>query len=77
MIENLLVTFFGLIIAAAAGRWIIPNILLISMRKRLFDIPDARKVHKYPVPRLGGVSFCVSLPSCGCRLAYSPTASSR
>ena len=57
MIENLLVTLFGLIIAVAAGRWIIPNILLISMRKRLFDIPDGRKVHKYPVPRLGGVSF--------------------
>lgn len=57
MMENIFVTFLGLIIAAAAGRWIIPNILLISMRKRLFDVPDARKVHKYPVPRLGGVSF--------------------
>ena len=55
--ENVLVTIFGLIVAAAAGQIIIPNILLISMRKRLFDIPDARKVHKHPVPRLGGVSF--------------------
>ena len=55
--ENLLVTIFGLIIAAAAGQLIIPNILLISMRKRLFDMPDQRKVHKHPVPRLGGVSF--------------------
>ena len=55
--ENILVTLLGLVIAAAAGRWIIPHILLISMRKRLFDMPDKRKVHKYPVPRLGGVSF--------------------
>ena len=35
----------------------IPKILIISMRKRLFDVPDERKVHKRPVPRLGGVSF--------------------
>lgn len=39
------------------GRIIIPNILIISLRKRLFDEPDARKVHKRPVPRLGGVTF--------------------
>jgi len=57
MIENLLITLLGLIIAAIAGRWIIPNILLISIRKRLFDVPDERKVHQHPVPRLGGVSF--------------------
>ena len=55
--ENILVTIFALIIAAAAGQLIIPNILLISMRKRLFDMPDQRKVHKHPIPRLGGVSF--------------------
>ena len=39
------------------GQIIIPNILIISLRKRLFDEPDARKVHKRPVPRLGGVTF--------------------
>ncbi len=36
---------------------IIPRILLISFRKKLFDIPDERKVHKHAIPRLGGVSF--------------------
>ena len=36
---------------------IIPRILFISYKKRLFDIPDERKVHKIPVPRLGGLSF--------------------
>lgn len=36
---------------------VIPKILLISFKKRLFDIPDERKVHKGVVPRLGGVSF--------------------
>lgn len=36
---------------------IIPRILFISYKKRLFDIRDERKVHKIPVPRLGGLSF--------------------
>ena len=36
---------------------IIPRILVISHKKRLYDVPDARKVHTMPVPRLGGLSF--------------------
>lgn len=55
--ENILLLLAGIIIAAYMGRRIIPKILIISLRKRLFDIPDERKVHKRPVPRLGGVTF--------------------
>lgn len=36
---------------------LLPNILLISHKKNLFDKPDARKIHTSPVPRLGGISF--------------------
>lgn len=36
---------------------LLPNILLISHKKSLFDKPDARKLHTSPVPRLGGISF--------------------
>lgn len=36
---------------------IIPRILVISYRKKLFDIPDERKVHNQAIPRLGGFSF--------------------
>ena len=36
---------------------IIPRILLISIKKKLFDEPNERKIHKFVVPRLGGVSF--------------------
>ena len=43
--------------AVLLGMVIIPNILFISYKKQLFDIPDGRKVHKTPVPRLGGLSF--------------------
>ncbi|MCS7376503.1 MraY family glycosyltransferase [Elizabethkingia anophelis] len=35
----------------------IPYILLISYKKRLFDPIDSRKLHKRIVPRLGGVAF--------------------
>lgn len=36
---------------------LIPQILLISFRKRLFDQPDERKIHQGAVPRLGGIAF--------------------
>ncbi len=36
---------------------LIPQILLIAFRKKLFDVPDARKIHKGAVPRLGGIAF--------------------
>lgn len=55
--ENLYIIIAAFITAVVLGRVIIPNILVISMRKRLFDEPDARKIHKRPIPRLGGVTF--------------------
>ena len=36
---------------------VIPQILLIAFRKRLFDISDERKIHQGVVPRLGGIAF--------------------
>ncbi len=51
--------FVGLtfVISAFLASIIIPRILLISAKKRLFDEPDKRKVHQQAIPRLGGVSF--------------------
>ena len=40
---------------------IIPQILLISFRKKLFDEVDERKIHKGVVPRLGGIAFFPSI----------------
>ena len=48
---NIVLIFLGFLIAVALARIIIPRILIISLRKRLFDTPDARKVHKKPVYR--------------------------
>ena len=55
--ENIVILVAGFIIAVMMGQVIIPKILLISLRKRLFDVPNERKVHKYPVSRLGGITF--------------------
>ncbi|MCM1152323.1 MAG: undecaprenyl/decaprenyl-phosphate alpha-N-acetylglucosaminyl 1-phosphate transferase [Muribaculum sp.] len=40
---------------------VIPKIIRISFRRRLFDKADGRKVHRGTVPRLGGVSFVPSV----------------
>lgn len=36
---------------------LIPRILLIAFRKKLFDEIDERKIHRAVVPRLGGIAF--------------------
>ena len=55
--EHLIFIISGFILAVSLGRIIIPRILVISLRKRLFDIPDFRKIHQHPISRLGGVTF--------------------
>ena len=45
------------ILSALLGWLFVPRVLLISRKKKLYDIPDARKVHKRPIPRLGGITF--------------------
>ncbi|MHA4847519.1 glycosyltransferase family 4 protein [Flavitalea antarctica] len=35
----------------------IPAIITVSERKKLFDIPDERKIHHAPIPSLGGLGI--------------------
>lgn len=53
-IVNLLSVFFLCIFFAGI---VIPQILLIAFRRRLFDEPNERKIHHCVVPRLGGIAF--------------------
>ena len=55
--QTSLFLLFGFLFAVSLGMVIIPRILVISHKKRLYDVPDARKVHTMPIPRLGGLSF--------------------
>lgn len=57
MTLDLLYLLGGFLLSLYIGRMCIPRIILVSKRKRIFDEPDARKVHASPVSRLGGVSF--------------------
>ncbi|MDE7397489.1 MAG: undecaprenyl/decaprenyl-phosphate alpha-N-acetylglucosaminyl 1-phosphate transferase [Muribaculum sp.] len=45
------------VIAIVCSGILIPQILLISFRKKLFDSHDDRKIHQGVVPRLGGIAF--------------------
>ena len=53
-IVNILSVFFLCVFFAGI---VIPQILLIAFRRRLFDEPDERKIHQCVVPRLGGMAF--------------------
>jgi len=53
-IVNILSVFFLCVFFAGI---VIPQILLIAFRRRLFDEPDERKIHQCVVPRLGGMTF--------------------
>ena len=55
--EHVFFMVVGFLMAVVLGQIIIPRILVISHRKRLFDQPDSRKVHHRPISRLGGVTF--------------------
>ncbi len=45
------------VVSLLCGLIFIPMIVSFCIKKKLYDIPNARKVHKHVVPRLGGVCF--------------------
>lgn len=57
-LTNDILSFF---IALVLAGILIPQILLIAFRKKLFDEIDERKIHKGVVPRLGGIAFLPSI----------------
>lgn len=57
-IENYILT---LTVAVLLAGLMIPKILLIAFRRKLFDTVDERKIHTGIVPRLGGISFLPAL----------------
>lgn len=57
ILNDIIAFFISLVLAGI----IIPQILLIAFRKKLFDEIDERKIHKGVVPRLGGIAFFPSI----------------
>lgn len=58
---SIILIIIGVIISILLSSFIIPRIIVVAFRKRLFDIPDERKVHQGVVPRLGGLSFAPTI----------------
>ena len=52
--ENILL---GAIIAFTITFYAIPVIIQVSNMKKLFDLPEARKIHANPIPSLGGLGI--------------------
>lgn len=57
MLDYILLMIGSLLLAAFMGQRIIPGVLVVAHHKNLFDLPNQRKVHDHPIPRLGGVTF--------------------
>jgi len=58
--EILTLHFVALLAGFGATAALIPLIIRMSIRHQWLDVPDERRVHKVPVPRLGGVAIFVS-----------------
>ena len=56
-ILNYLYIIIAFVLAVSLSYFILPRILLISYKKKLFDEIDDRKIHTQQIPRLGGVCF--------------------
>lgn len=57
----MLITILSFIISFSLVAFMLPRILIVSLRKRLIDPIDPRKVHTVPASRLGGVTFFPSI----------------
>lgn len=59
--------FLSTLLSVLFAGILIPQILLVSYRRKLFDMPDERKIHRGTVPRLGGIAFTpVTCSACRC-----------
>lgn len=51
----------SVIIAFTITYFAIPAIITVAERKKLFDVPDERKIHQLPIPSLGGLGIFAGL----------------
>ena len=58
MTFNLIV---GFLLGIGISSLLLPTILRIAKEKKLYDIPDSRKLHELGIPRLGGIVFVPAL----------------
>lgn len=54
---NVLIIVIACVISIVIEMMLLPRVIYIAKKKRLFDLPDKRKKHSCPIPRLGGITF--------------------
>ena len=50
----------GAFISYLVGVFIVPFVIEFSQKEGLVDLPNARKIHKVPISRLGGIAIWTS-----------------
>ncbi|MBO5186076.1 MAG: undecaprenyl/decaprenyl-phosphate alpha-N-acetylglucosaminyl 1-phosphate transferase [Prevotella sp.] len=61
MNRYLLYILGSFLVSGACGAVFIPLINRFCKKRNLYDLPNARKIHKTGIPRLGGISFLPSM----------------
>lgn len=64
--------FISLILSFATTYFCLPRIIYIAQKKKLFDVPDNRKVHKAPIASLGGIGIFLGV-TLACLFSFSFT----
>lgn len=59
--QDIVLYIGGFLMSIVCGFIFIPIIIHFCLDKKLYDQPDYRKIHKNPIPRLGGISFVPSM----------------
>ena len=54
--KTYLIVYFG---TALMAMILVPIVSRLAKRYSLVDVPDPRKVHKIPIPRVGGIAFVI------------------
>ncbi len=61
MFSSYILIIAAFLVSSLCGFVAIPHIMNFCQRKKLYDIPNERKVHSNAVPRLGGIIFLPSM----------------
>lgn len=59
--QDILIYAGAFLLSMLCGFAFIPLIIRFCLERKLYDMPNGRKVHKNPIPRLGGISFVPSM----------------
>lgn len=55
------ISILGFVTAFVVAMLLMPILIQLIHRFKLFDIPDLRKEHTQPVPTMGGIAVCIAM----------------